>query len=366
MARSLEQISADLVKLETATSNLDEDIKTIYEDYFSVLGQAVKRQLILAAYHLCTQVYPEAFLALSVSSQEKMQSSIRKIATQGQTQIEQLGKVTDLSNLASRLEQAVQARYQRTQSPIAEHSLPEDEETDEVADVEETSVSPQDPLPDSSSAPKNEHNELAIKNELAITNASREATEMIDRLNTSLSLFSILNSEPLSPVSLAKRHVLLERHLRAILRTLSSLTNHLLKHANILPDLPEMVIATAAEADAGEGSSTPNVLSVLVEMGSSRSEEEEEEEEEADDEDEDLEESDILEEENDREMTHLVAINLRLADIEFADAHAALWRSRLQETLQKLKRLGSRYQKLQHEKARAEAEHAWRAVWFEE
>jgi len=194
---------------------------------------------------------------------------------------------------------------------------------------------------------------------------SKEASEMIRRLSTSLSLFSVLGTEPLSPVSLAKRHVLLERHIRAILRTLSGLTNYLLKQANILPDLPEMVIAAAVEAESGEsGPNTPNVLSVLVEVGGDRAEDDTSSDPEQNDDD--FDEELFTDDDDDREMTHLVAINLRLADIEFADTQTALWRSKLQEVLMKLKRLGNPYQKLQREKAKADAEHAWRAVWFEE
>ena len=124
-----------------------------------------------------------------------------------------------------------------------------------------------------------------------------------------------------------------------------------------------MVIAAATEADGeNTGPSMPNLVSILVELAERHSDRDEDQDEELDEDETDaaLEEADP-----NHDMTHLVAINLRLADIEFADHQTALWRGRLQETLHKLKRLGSRYQTLQREKARAEAEHAWRAVWFE-
>lgn len=387
MVRNLDQITKDLSKLEKSTGQIDEDLKALYKDYLTVLGKAVKQQLVLAVYHLCTQAYPDEFLKLPVSQREKIQAGIRKIALQGQTQIEQLGHVMDISGLATSLEDAVAAEYaasadtEEDVSPEFE-AIPEsafaDSETGstfgkenlfgEELDTdnegrEDISVDTSVNLTEGAAA---ESTDPETQEEAKLAAASKEASEMIHRLSTSLSLFSVLGSEPLSPVSLAKRHVLLERHLRAILQTLSSLANYLLKQANILPDLPEMVIAAAAEAEAGEpGPSTPNVLSVLVEIGRDRSQDDSEDEED-EDEDEDLDDDIFDEEDSDREMTHLVAVNLRLADIEFSDAHTALWRSKLQEALLKLKRLGSRYQKLQKEKARAEAEHAWRAVWFEE
>ncbi len=131
----------------------------------------------------------------------------------------------------------------------------------------------------------------------------------------------------------------------------------------MLPDLPDMVIAAATEADSdGTGPSQPNLVSVLVELADRRDDARDNEDDVIEDEDDDF----TSDEEPEHEMTHLVAINLRLADVEFADAQAALWRGRLQETLHKLKRLGRQYRTLQREQARAEAEHAWRAVWFEE
>ncbi|NJN22833.1 MAG: hypothetical protein HC812_18725 [Leptolyngbya sp. RL_3_1] len=164
-----------------------------------------------------------------------------------------------------------------------------------------------------------------------------------------------------SPLKLAKRHVLLERQIRAVLHTLSNLANHALQQAQILPDLPEAVLTAATEAEADEQApSIPNLLNVIVEIGGDRTEEEEE-----DDDDALAEALETELEAPERTMTHLVAMNLRLADIEFTDTRTALWRSKIQEILKQLKKLSRHYQKLQQERAQAEAEAAWRAVWFE-
>ena len=363
MARSLEQILRDMESLTTATNTVDQDLKSLYQRYLEVLSKAVKQQLVLAAYHLCTQVYPEAFLELSVSQREKVQSGIRKIAGQGQVQLEQLGRVITMEVFLSApvkdiADQGEDASFSTSSTSAAATPAPEDEiipvetetgletpaaEVERTADSERFFQSPSQNL---------EGVELAD---------SVEASEIAQRLSGALSLLAAFGSEPLSPIKLAKRHVLLERQLRAILQTVSNLANYLLKQAHVLPDLPEMVLAAAAEAEAGEsGQTAPNLLNVLVEMG--RDHDQDNLEENAS-----LENKDALDEEDpESNMTHLVAINLRLADIEFADAHTALWRGKLQEALARLKRLGSRYQKLQQEKAQAEAEQAWRATWFEE
>ena len=379
MARSLDQISTDLKTLATSTSRIDDDLKALYQEYLTVLGKAVKRQLVLAVYHLCTQAYPDEFLVLSVGQREQVQTGVRKIAAQGQTQIKQLGQVFDLSTLANKLEAAVAAKYETTEeedTDKGEATAAADDGADDAAVTDMGNEKPACPEENDEKSDEGLVDEAAADADktpaaadTAMAIASQEASEMIQRLSTSLSLFAVFGSESPSPISLAKRHVLLERHLRAVLKTLSSLANLLLKQVDILPDLPEVVIAAAAEAEAGEpGPSTPNLLNVLVELGGDRPEDQSPDLPDSDDEEDALPDDDEEFDAKDsgREMTHLIAINLRLADIEFSDPHTALWRSRLQETLHKLKRLGERYQKLQQEKARAEAEHAWRATWFEE
>ncbi|MGF1521024.1 MAG: hypothetical protein ACFBSF_01720 [Leptolyngbyaceae cyanobacterium] len=355
MARSLEQILRDIESLTAATNTVDQDLKSLYQRYLEVLSKAVRQQLVLAAYHLCTQVYPEAFLKLSVNQREKVQTGIRKIAGQGQSQLEQLSRVITMDVFRAMAEK---------------EAVSPDEETDSQASTEEEASTP--PVATEADPEILETAEKTTANEPTLPTASDQedgaslpeaiaASEIAQRLSGALSLLAAFGSEPLSPINLAKRHVLLERQLRAILQTVSNLANYLLKQAHVLPDLPEMVLAAAAEAETGEsGQTAPNLLNVLVEMGRDRSQNDLEEED-------SLENKEALDEEDpESSMTHLVAINLRLADIEFADAHTALWRGKLQEVLARLKRLGSQYQKLQREKAQAEAEHAWRATWFEE
>ena len=377
MARSLEQILRDLESLTTATKTVDQDLKDLYRQYLEVLSKALKKQLILATYHLCTQVYPEAFLQLSVSQREKVQAGIRKIADQGRSQMEQLGWVVimdpSLSNQGGDSAESNSEENPDTNILDDDQSTLVDTDTEalstdaatldtETLDAATLSVDVETMQPDPLEIDDNA-TEIYHSEQESPVQDNQDTSEIAERLSSALSLFAAFGSEPLSPINLAKRHVLLERQLRSILQTLSSLANYLLKQAHVLPDLPEMVIAAAAEAEAGEsGQNTPNLLNVLVEMGSERTQNETNKEDSKHPEAKET----LNDDDPESSMTHLVAINLRLADIEFADAHTALWRSKLQEALARLKRLGSRYQKLQREKAQAEAEHAWRATWFEE
>ena len=226
MARSLDQISADLDKLDSSTQDLDQTLQTVYQNYLNVVGLAVKRQLVLATYHLCTQTYPEEFVALTVPQREKLQSDLRQLASQGEAQINQLGQIKNVTDLAAQLEEAVVAKYEAMASEHDDdddeivHDVPPDDtpssdlsshpEISEVASpvspeaassIEAASADDDDDSTEPSSTETNEQPDSDTTSDKAAT--------MLQRLSTSLSLFSLLDAEPLTPVSLAKRHVLL-------------------------------------------------------------------------------------------------------------------------------------------------------------
>jgi len=65
-------------------------------------------------------------------------------------------------------------------------------------------------------------------------------------------------------------------------------------------------------------------------------------------------------------ITQVVAVRLRLSEIEFGDAAVATQRSKLRHLLTQLSKLGREYQHRQQERAIAQAEAAWRSSWYEE
>ena len=85
-----ERIEQDLTELSEVISALNLEFRSTYEGYLTALGQAVRQQLILACYHLCTQAVPESFLKLSFDGRQKMQQSIRLLATASQEKLRSL------------------------------------------------------------------------------------------------------------------------------------------------------------------------------------------------------------------------------------------------------------------------------------
>ena len=87
MARAIELIERDIAVLQEAIQAIAAELHSAYASYLTTLGQALRKQLILAIYHLCTQGYPQNFLSLSLNQRQQLQQAIRKL---GQKAAEQL------------------------------------------------------------------------------------------------------------------------------------------------------------------------------------------------------------------------------------------------------------------------------------
>ncbi|CAC5344875.1 MULTISPECIES: hypothetical protein [Planktothrix] len=87
MAGSINRVDQDIAALEEAIAKIAQEFHHAYEVYLVALGQGVRQQLILASYHLCTQIYPQVFLELSVSQRQKLQQGLRNLARQMQTDL---------------------------------------------------------------------------------------------------------------------------------------------------------------------------------------------------------------------------------------------------------------------------------------
>ncbi|ASC72098.1 uncharacterized protein XM38_030520 [Halomicronema hongdechloris C2206] len=376
MAGTVEQIRRELDSLTEATAALAEDFQELYKHYLQALGKAARQQLILASYRLCTQAYPDAFLNLSVAQRQKLQVAIRELGDEAQEHLQaslQVWQASPMEWLEQYLTHELSLPEEQSSEPIDESSasestLPEDtpEETDAEMSLEtNTSQSPSTEGPEVSKAAEGPvaTPDMIAKAAAAALRQIREGTDE----SAAARATSPDAKEPLTPARLAKKHLHLEQHIRTVLQGVTKTANFLLKKAGILPDLPEVVLAAAAESTAMDrGPSPPNLLNVLVEMRDRISDDQSEVDLDQDLDQQEEEEAADHEDQDDSRVTHLMAIHLQLSDIEFADPQTSLWRSRLREALAKLKKLGRQYQKKQQEQAIAEAEAAWRAIWYDD
>ncbi|MEH1834326.1 MAG: hypothetical protein V7L29_20185 [Nostoc sp.] len=287
MARAIERIERDIAALKEAIRAIAVELQSAYASYLNTLGLAVRKQLILASYHLCTQGYPENFLHLSLNQRQQLQQAIRKLGLLASEQL--------LTCIKS--EEAGGNETKRT----------DEGEGQDGGDEEVTSSS--SPL----------------------------------ILGTPTSEPLILDSS--SPIELVKWQQNLEEVTQEILKKLSHDANLLLQKTEILPKkLPEPILAAAAaaasEASAEVMPGPPNLLNLVIEIENEQQSE-------------------------DSGLTQIMAINLRLGEIEFADVTLSSERRQIRSILVQLNKLGREYQKKHRERAIAEAEAAWRASWFE-
>jgi hypothetical protein len=442
MVRSVESIRQEIKSLEKTTATLAAEFDRLYSGYLDMLGQAIRRQVVIATYHLCTQVYPDSFLALSVSQRQHLQKNIRHLGRDGQAWLQQLmdaqePEIQEFDELPA----DQQARITRLTAALEALPREEDEDEDEAATVDETAPDGEEPAlprgdiqaaggdlpgtahgeppaataepgpggtspasdsgpepgPDLDSDPEPEGSQALPKRAMDPRSLIQSVimAAMADDMQETLR-GRPFTGDTLTPTLLAKHHLILEQRIRRVLHRVSKQANHALKQAEVIPDLPEAVLDAAAEAETGpeKGRSMPNLLNVLVEMSSDMENGSAADDEDGadgsgdmvgamdddmtDDMDDDMagamddDMTDDMDDDIDDEdgirgmMTHLAAVNLRLSDLEFADVQSSLWRSKLRTALGRLRKLGKQYQRSQRELAIAEAEQAWRAVWYDE
>ena len=300
MARAIERIEQDLAALEEATALLRAELHKTYSQYLQLLGQAVRRQLILASYQVCTHGYPQAFLSLSFNQRQKLQQSIQQLGKKAQEQL--------LSHLEAS-KKVTKAEVMDSNEPAPQPELT-------------SSEPPQDVTPQP----------LSIVDQVP---GNLEAQETID----------ITNQELTKPEQLAQWQEQLEAAIAQTLETLSLNSNRLLQETGIIPSkLPAAVLEAATKADNSTESVTvgsPNLLNLLMETESEDDSE-------------------------DSTLTRIIAINLRLSEIEFADPTLNAGRNQIRNLSAKRNTLHREYHKKQRERSVAQAEAAWRASWFED
>lgn len=320
--RSRERIEQDLVALEESLTAFNLEFRSTYESYLTALGQAVRQQLILASYHLCTQVMPDAFLKLSFNERQKMQHSVRLLAAISQEKLRTLG----------------------TQAEIVEEV--ENDEIEEDEDIEEGD----DDIEDDDMEEYDEMAEYENRQEDDSIDDDKDIEERED---------SIVNYQyparnhqfpANSPETLARWQRYIEKAIFNIIKLLSRDTNRLLQQSGILPNqLPKQVLEAAYQAESSGQSiaGPPNLLNIIIETGSSS-------------------ESGKLGEMRGNTAIQITAIKLRLSEIEFADAATSAGRQQIRNLFLRLNALGRDYQRKQRELAVVQAESAWRSSWFED
>jgi hypothetical protein len=82
MTAPMEQLKQELAALQAAVVAIAQESYELYDRYLQTLGKSLRQQLILASYHVCTQVYPEHFLELSLAQRQELQTNLQQLGNE--------------------------------------------------------------------------------------------------------------------------------------------------------------------------------------------------------------------------------------------------------------------------------------------
>ncbi|MBK4731558.1 hypothetical protein JJD41_17045 [Oxynema sp. CENA135] len=329
MVRPLDRIERDIEKLESSSQEIAEELQQTYEGYLKVLGEAVRGQAIVATYHICTHGNPEAFLELSLDRRQQLQAKIRTIASEARSR---LAVVPDLL-LATRL---------LSQLPDPSELLEALSNAKSLEDLE--AEWPDAARADNFDLEEAEESESALSTEEERERAEAERAEVERAEETPNYQFE-------QPESVARWQEDLEGAIAQQVQDASRQINRALQEFGILPPkLPPMLLEAAAKVPGGDnGVGVPNLLNLTVEA-------------------ETPEEMQQLRGKKRKrsQALQLVAIQLRLSEIELGDAQVMAARHQIRHLIHRLNTLKREYRTRDRERAVARAEAAWRASWFDE
>ncbi|MBE9069899.1 hypothetical protein IQ260_24980 [Leptolyngbya cf. ectocarpi LEGE 11479] len=405
MVNASGHIEQQLSKLQTQTADIATELETLVDSYLQVLSQASKRQLVLAAYHVCTQIYPEKFLGLSLSQRNRLQQHLRDLGNRIQPQLHEKWETAKRLSLQPAEEDGLAVIRQLFLEAAALRDQPD------LANAS-PQQGPLDPDADNSSSDDGKGQDSAQED----VSSEHSQEKFLAEIHT------LIGSEPLDvkptgdepadngpmlPAQLMRRQILIEKAIRDVLKAVSEKANNILQKADVMPELPTALLNAASESErlGHTPMKTPNLVRLSIKILPDPEKDSFEKSDDftgQDDTDSDqwpdetelsaaiiaredisagssakkIDGSDsddqsappkgdvtmprLLQLES---LPNFVVIHLRLSEIEFAETNVAIWRNRIRKKMSHLKRVGHAYKDAERQLAIAQAEDAWRASW---
>ena len=427
MAGNLKRIEQTAKALLDELIDLGDRFNDAYDLYFQALAPAVQKQLILAAYQICTRGYPEQFLRLSVAERASAQTKLQQLSREIQERFEHYFESDEsdeyevesphTSGDAESSDASDSSKLSGMSESCAVTEPSPSEDGAQSLAISERPESPESPehSDDRDPTPSDDRNSTATQSNQTLANISTWRIEDLtsaklrrllrDHLGSAaegnppsslpgaetfaqpqnegsgdgtpkpwpqnlrenlsereaqlmaLALAAKLRSdtdgdeadgedEVATPNNLRSWQRAIEGDLVRMLHDASVRANQLLYQCSILPqEFPLGVLEALGQGEAIAELPTgmPNLLKLTIKLGHG------EEEEEAI-----------------GETLQLLAINLRLPEVEFADTAVSQTRHTIRQLVAELSGLRKRYDRNQREYTIAKAEAAWRSTWCEE
>lgn len=364
------QLKQDLAALEAATAELSDGLDSAYQEYFTALGQSLRRQAVSACYSLCTQGYPGQFLALTFDRREQLQQAIQQAIAhqrQGLANPDALLAATEARRheveraareAADAVLEALEAASEEGSADKLETIVVRPAPAQAELDLGLTVAAAQRTEPPAEGADAADSNEVKASDEEGGATAVEPSegagpeaplAEMVppDELDVaqedssphpdSEAAGSTHEPESVTPLTLLDQWERIDSALTYSVEDLTDELNSLLREAKIIPqEMPEAVLEAILKAGSAEVvNAPPNVLNLVIHT------------------------------EEYEGSGPIMAVRLQIAELEFNDTALSAVRSRLRERHSALKKLSRRYETYQHERMKLDAEAAWRAAWHD-
>lgn len=343
MTKSIQQVKQELEKLESTTAEIAIELERVRLEYLKMLASSSKQQLISACYQVCTQLYPRAFLALTLSEKQDLQQQLRQIGIQLEPELtalidrKQIDPEPNGLNLMAELIKNLPKSNRKESGNDSANTAGIDLELvkAELENIELIEIG--------TAEADEETSDDALPNKFnALISSANSASSNSD-------------SEPLvcdfrNPEHLILWHKQIERNIKKTLDAASRRINKYFQKSGIIPDrIPSKVIDVAMQADSAKGMrnnpqqpNIPHVIHLVIENGSQ-------------------------ERPNPvKDAMQISLLRLRLSELEFSDPLLNAKRGQLRKLMNKIGQLNNKHQKIKHEAAIIEARSAWRASWYED
>lgn len=386
MGNTSGHIEQQLSKIQIQTADIATELESLVSRYLDVLSQASKRQLVLAAYHVCTQIYPERFLELSLSQRDRLQQRLRELGNSIQPQLHQRWEKAKRLSLQPAEEDGLAVIRQL----FLEAASIRGQSSSHESDDNRATTQDESQRPDAENSTTAEASQEKLIAEIR-TLIDDESDEDISPSDTDESI----DNGPMQPAQLMRRQILIEKAIRDVLKTTSEQANEILQAAHVMPEMPQALLNAASESErlGHIPMKTPNLVRLAIKILHEPSQKDfEEKDDEQPNRDEDEQWSDdteitaaiIARDEEDLEenaddtadesmgmprllqlesLPNFVMIHLRLSEIEFAETNVSVWRGRIRKKMDRLKQVGHAYRAAEKQLAIAQAEDAWRSSW---
>lgn len=397
MTGLVEQLTQKLASLDRQTDELKAKLDLTYDSYLHVLERVLRQQVLLACYHICTEGYPEDFVKLSMTQRYDLQKQIKTIAKDsGSALIKLLTDPPSLPVQQSSFFSMTPDRFMADDDASegetftmgldpsvlsqfsAGFSISRVEEIGEIFEDDDDEIEDEDDSDELDESDDDESDEKPTGRRSMTEADARELQAILAQVAA-----AITSKEPKTPVD----RVLswqddIERTIQDKLCQAAYQINQALKNAHLIPSkVPDRALEAASRADGDGATDIPHVIQMLVELG--RVESKSDKSDNASDDDND----DSEKESKDRRstdsstngptdrkqrssmqriptLTHVTALQIRLAEVEFHDPLLMRWRRSLRELSLELQSLTREYRKYQRKRSVAEAQVAWRSTWL--